>query len=172
MSVLAPVIEYATLAVRIAGLPALFVIFVLKGALIGKVVPTSVVLWGYVAIAVPTYLDAAALVVLITVAHLLGQLVVYAGSRRYGEAVLTTLPYVEIDPSSERFQRIDRWFNRYGGFAVFLTNVIPWSRGLIAVPAGTSSYPSGRYLVHVSTSTLLYHAVYVAIPLVGLAVLA
>lgn len=172
MSTATIALEYAMAAIHLVGLPALFVVFVLKGALVGKVFPTSVFLSGYVAVTMPTYWGAAIIVVLVTVAHVLGQLVIYAGSRRYGDGVVSMLPYVDLDPSSDRFRRVDHWFQRYGGFAVFATNVIPWSRGLIAIPAGISSYPSERYLLHVGTSTLLYHAVYVAVPLLGIAILA
>ncbi len=133
--------------------------------------PTSVFLSGYVAVMTPTYWRAALIVVLVTTAHVLGQGVIYAGSRRYGEDILSMLPLLPFDPESETFQRVEQWFHQYGGIAVFTTNVIPWSRGLIAIPAGVSAYPSGRYFVHVGTSTLLYHAVYVAVPLIGIAVL-
>ncbi|ELY59044.1 DedA family protein [Natronolimnohabitans innermongolicus] len=165
-------LEYALAVLNVLGLPALFVVFVMKGALVGKIFPTSVFLSGYVAITTPTYVGAITIIVLVTVAHVIGQFVVYTGSRRYGEQIVSSIPYVDLDPSSDRFQRVDDWFTRYGGVAVFGTNVIPWSRGLIAIPAGVSSYPRRRYLVHVGTSTLLYHTVYVAVPLLGLAMLA
>ncbi|MDQ2049919.1 VTT domain-containing protein [Natronolimnohabitans sp. A-GB9] len=171
MSPLSTTLEIVIDVVHVVGLPALFVVFVLKGALVGKVFPTSVVLSGYVVAIGPTYLTAAVIVVLVTVAHVIGQFVVYGASKRYGTDVLTRLPCLEIDPDSDQFRRIEDWFARYGGLAVFVTNVIPWSRGLIAVPAGVSDYPSGRYFVHVGSSTLLYHAVYVTVPLVGLAIL-
>ncbi|NGM69895.1 membrane-associated protein [Natronolimnobius sp. AArcel1] len=172
MSTTTALLESVLAVVHLVGMPALFVIFVLKGALIGKVFPTSVFLSGYVAVIGPTYWGAVTIVVLVTVAHVLGQGAIFAGSRRYGKDVLSMLPYLPFDPASQTFQRVEQWFHQYGGVAVFVTNVIPWSRGLIAIPAGVSSYPSGRYLVHVGTSTLLYHAVYVAVPLVGLALFA
>lgn len=171
MSTLSILVEYAHTAIQIVGLPALFVVFVLKGALVGKVFPTSVFLSGYVVLTVPTYPRAAAIVVLVTVAHVLGQLGVFWASRRYGEGIVSRLPGLECDPDAPRYRRIDDWFARYGGLAVFATNVIPWSRGLIAIPAGISAYPGERYLFHVGTSTLLYHGAYVAVPLLGLSML-
>ncbi|WP_440769846.1 DedA family protein [Natronorubrum sp. DTA28] len=165
-------LEYALAAISVAGFPALFVVFVLKGALIGKIFPTSVFLSGYVVLTTPTHVGAATIVILVTVAHVIGQFAVYTGSRRYGEEIVSAVPYLNFDPSSDRFRRVGDWFDRYGDVAVFGTNVIPWSRGLIAIPAGVSSYPRRRYLVHVSASTLLYHSVYVALPLLGLAAIA
>ena len=156
---------------EVLGLPLLFTIFVLKGSLIGKVFPTSVFLPGYVLATRATYWEAILIVVVVTVAHVLGQFVIYAGCRRYGRSFVSSIPYVDADPNSSRFQRFDDWFERYGGISIFVTNVIPWTRGLIAIPAGTGSYPIGRYTVHVTTSTFLYHGLYVALALLGVAVL-
>ncbi|MXV60857.1 membrane-associated protein [Natronorubrum sp. JWXQ-INN-674] len=164
-------IESVLAVLDVVGLPALFVVFVLKGALVGKIFPTSVCLSGYVVLTGPTRAGAVSLVVLVTVAHVIGQFAVYTGSRRYGEELVAAVPYLHLEPSSDRFRRVDRWFDRYGDLAVFGTNVIPWSRGLIAIPAGVSAYPRRRYFVHVGSSTLLYHGVYVAVPLFGLAAL-
>lgn len=172
MSTLAAALEFAIGVVHVVGLPALFVVFVLKGALVGKVFPTSVVLPGYVVAVAPTYLAATGIVVLVTIAHVIGQVAVFVASRRYGMDAVGLVPYVEVDPDADRFRRVERWFDRYGGVAVFATNVVPWSRGLIAIPAGVGGYPSSRYVAHVGVSTLLYHGVYVAVPLAGLALLA
>ena len=171
MSLVTTALEYALLAIHVVGLPALFVVFVLKGALVGKLLPTSVVLSGYVAVTAPDYRGAAVVVLLVTVAYLIGQFALYAGSRRYGKRVVSVVPYVDLDPTSEQFLRVERWFDQYGGAAVFTTNVFPWTRGLIVIPAGVSAYPCRRYLFHASTSALLYHGVYVGLPLLGLSLL-
>lgn len=156
---------------EVLGLPLLFTIFVLKGTLIGKVFPTSVFLPGYVLATRATYWEAILIVVVVTVAHVFGQFVIYLGCRRHGRSFVASIPYVGVDAESERYQRFDDWFDRYGGVSIFVTNVIPWTRGLIAIPAGTGSYPVSRYTVHVTTSTFLYHGLYVAFALVGVAVL-
>lgn len=171
MSLSATLIEYTVFAVQVAGLPALFVIFLLKGALIGKVLPTSVVLPGYVLAAGTTYAGALFLIFLLTVAHLLGQLAIVLGVRRKGDAFLATLPGTAVNPDDRSLEGIDRWFETHGDLAVFVTNLVPWLRGLIAVPAGTVSYPVGRFTCYVGLSTLLYHTVYVALAITGVAIL-
>ncbi|WP_394740358.1 DedA family protein [Natronococcus roseus] len=158
-------------AIRAFGLPVLFGVFVLKGALVGKVFPTSVFLPGYVVGGGFTGREAALVVVVVTIAHVLGQLALYLAVSRYGWSVLEELPYVELDPQSVRYRRLDRWFERHGGIAIFTTNVVPVSRGIIAVPAALSSYPAGRYAFHMSIATVLYHSVYVGAAVAGVAVL-
>lgn len=165
-------VELLQAAIRTLGLPALFGVFVLKGALVGKVFPTSVFLPGYVVGGGLTTREAAFVVVLVTIAHVAGQLALYLGIRRYGWAVLAGLPYVEIDQESAQYRRLDGWIERYGGVAIFATNVVPVSRGVIAVPAALSSYSTCRYVLYVSTATLLYHGVYVGVAIAGVAAIA
>lgn len=157
-------------AAQTLGLPVLFGVFVLKGALIGKIFPTSVFLPGYVIASGATIVDAAAVVVLVTIAHIIGQLLLYVGIRRYGESFIAKIPHLEVDRESSSYRRLDDWFERYGGTAIFATNVVPWSRGLIAVPAAMSSYPTARYSVTISIATVLYHSLYVGAAIVGLAI--
>lgn len=163
-------VEYAQATLEVFGLPALVVIFVLKGALIGKPLPTSVFLPGYVLAVGATYWYAAVIVLVVTAAHVVGQFVIYGGCRLYGLAFLACVPSLKYDRDDGELQRLERWFDRYGGLSVFVTNVVPWTRGLLAIPAGVAAYPLGRYTFHVVTSTLLYHGAYVALALVGLAV--
>ncbi|GAB3039379.1 DedA family protein [Natronobiforma cellulositropha] len=159
-------LEFSYGLLETVGLPVLFAIFVLKGSLIGKVFPTSVFLPGYVLAIRATYWEAALVVLVVTVAHVLGQLVVYAGCRRYGRPFVESNSYLDLE--TERF---DRWFAQYGGVAIFATNVVPWTRGVIAIPAGVNSYPVGRYTTYISASTVLYHGAYVTLALAGIAVL-
>jgi membrane protein DedA with SNARE-associated domain len=130
-------------AVQTVGLPVLLGVFVLKGALVGKVFPTSIVLPGYVVASGATVADAVGIVLLVTLVHIVGQLFVYVGVKRWGLAFFAAVPRLELDDSTAG-TRLDAWFSRYGGPAVFATNVVPWSRGLIAIPAAMSSYSTGR----------------------------
>lgn len=161
----------ALAAIEIVGLPLLLAIFVLKGALVGKIIPTSIVLPGYVLLVGASYWDGLVIVLGVTGAHLLGQLVVFQGSRWYGPEFFAALPGVSIDLEAGIFDRLDTWFESYGSLAVFATNVIPWTRGLIAIPAGMSSYPISKYTFHTITSSGISHAAYVLIPLVGIGLL-
>lgn len=158
--------DVALSAIRLFGLPALLVIFLLKGVLLGKIIPTSVCLPGYVLGIGASYTEALVVAVLVTAAYLVGQLVVYCWSRRYGSSLFGMAP--SVGPESD--DRLTAWFDRYGGLAVVVTNLVPWTRGLIAVPAGVASYPISRYSVFASTAALLAHVVYAVGPVAGLAI--
>lgn len=151
------------------GLFALVLVFVAKGALIGKLLPTSVVLPGYVVVTKPTVIEAVGIICLLTLAYLIGQVILLIGTRRGGTAFLDTLPFLDLTADSPALARFERWFDRYGGASIFVTNVIPWTRGLIAIPAGLSRYSVGRYTFLTVSATLVYHGGYVLLPLLGLA---
>ena len=163
--------EQALLLVELFGLPVLFIIFALKGALVGKLFPTSIVLPGYILSVGANYHTATTVLFLVTVAYLFGQYLLYAGTGRYGYTVFSVFPGVDVDSDSESVERLSQWFDRYGGVAVFVTSVIPWTRGLIAVPARLSDYPFRRYAFHTTTATLVSHSLYIFLPLIGLSLL-
>lgn len=153
---------------KTVGLPLLFIIFITKGMLIGKIFPTSVFLPGYVILVNASVQFAAIIAVVTGIGYVIGQFVVFYGSRRYGRSFVTQLPYADIDPDSPQFTRLDDWFRRWGGLSIFGTNWVPWIRGLVTIPAATSSYPTLRYLFYTTTSTILYHLVYVGLALAGI----
>src|SRR3954463_2274914 len=46
-----------------------------------------------------------------------------------------------------KLARADRWFDRYGDWAVFLGRVTPVVRSFVSIPAGVFRVPFGRYTV-------------------------
>jgi membrane protein DedA with SNARE-associated domain len=52
--------------------------------------------------------------------------------------------WFHLDPA--RLARAERWFERFGDWAVFLGRVTPVVRSFISVPAGVFRAPFGRYL--------------------------
>ncbi|ETX29811.1 DedA family protein [Roseivivax isoporae] len=70
-------------------------------------------------------------------------------SRAYGRWL--TLTPGDIDAA-------DRWFDRYGGLAVFFGRLIPGVRTFISVPAGISGMGLGKFLVFSAAGTVLWTA--------------
>jgi len=163
--------EQLLVLLELIGLPVLFVIFVLKGALIGKPLSTTVFLPGYILATGASYAHAAVTVLVVTAGYMLGQLALYGGIRQYGPSVGDHLGPMAVNQETNWDRRITRWFDRYGGPTIFMTNFVPWIRGLLTVPAATSGYPLGRYLFYMGSSTFCYHVLYVSIPLLGVALI-
>lgn len=164
---LADVLSQLVVFAELFGLPVLFVVFILKGMLIGKPLSTTLFLPGYVIATRADTPKTILTVLVVTAGYIIGQLVIYLGIDRYGLRFVERLPYVNFDPTNDRTQQVLRWFDTYGGLAVFTSNCLPWFRGLLTIPAATSDYPLGRYVVYMGSSSLLYHSAYVVLALAG-----
>ncbi|HEX2767626.1 MAG TPA: DedA family protein [Candidatus Limnocylindria bacterium] len=88
-----------------------------------------------------------------TLGSIVGALVGYAiglwGGRplldRYGR-------YVGI--GAEDLDRADRWFERWGSWAVFLGRMVPLVRTFVSYPAGIARMPIGRFLLFSTLGSL------------------
>ena len=144
----------------VIGLPALFGFFVLKGALIGKPLPTTVFLPGYVLAISASGIELAWIALVSSGGYVAGQLVIYYGAKRGGVSYINSSPRFSVP--QKRLDQVERWFETYGGIGIFVTNLAPYIRGLITIPAAVAYYPVGRLVFFVWSSTFLYHLAVVA----------
>ena len=147
------------------GAVAVFVVFALEGALVGKVLPARTL---FVAAVVAVGVEAIAVLPVFAAAVIgatLGQAVVFTAVRRFGVDP-TSLPLVPIGES--RLDGAGRWFDRWGLPAVAASNAVPGTRGWLAVPtANASSVSAPRF----AAASLVGSAAYVgALLAVGVAV--
>jgi membrane protein DedA with SNARE-associated domain len=49
--------------------------------------------------------------------------------------------------NAEKLDRAERWFERWGDWAVFLGRITPIVRSFVSIPAGVGRHPLGRYTV-------------------------
>lgn len=141
------------------GLPALFSLFVLKGAIIGKPFPTSVFLPGYL-VAISASRETAVLAVLVaSVGYVVGQLLIYWLAAWRGVEAIRSLPFVTV--TDEHLERADRVFGRYSGAGIFVTNLVPYVGTFVMIPAGIAGYSIGRATVYAFTSTVLNYVLIV-----------
>ena len=64
--------------------------------------------------------------------------------------------YVGI--GAEDLDRADRWFERWGSWAVFLGRMVPLVRTFVSYPAGISRMPIGRFLLFSTLGSLPWNA--------------
>lgn len=134
-------------------LPALFVLFVLKGAIIGKPLPTSVFLPGYLVAISPSQRMIWTSILVASVGYVCGQLLIYWLAARRGTDAIRSLPKVTI--SDEQMAQAKRLFRSYSGTGIFVTNLLPYLGSFVMIPAGIASYPIERAALYAFSSTLL-----------------
>lgn len=82
-----------------------------------------------------------------------GSLFLYAVSLAGGRPLLERYGrYVLID--AHDLDVADRWFARYGDFAVFLARMVPLVRSVISIPAGIARMPLWRFLLFSALGTV------------------
>jgi membrane protein DedA with SNARE-associated domain len=127
-------------AVSTGGLVAIFLL--MTGESAGLPISSEIVvpLGGALAsggIAGAAHLDFILVVAASSVGNLLGSLVAYLLVRRYGEKVILG-PGRRIGLSRGHMRLAERFFDKYGLFAVFLGRLLPIVRTYISFPAGLS----------------------------------
>ena len=147
------------------GAVAIFVVFALEGALVGKVLPARTL---FVAAVVAVGAEAVAVLPVFAAAvagATVGQSVVFAAVRRF-DVDPTSLAVVPVGEG--RLDGAGRWFDRWGLPAVAASNAVPGTRGWLAVPtANASSVSASRF----AAASLVGSAAYVgALLAVGIAV--
>ena len=88
-----------------------------------------------------------------TAGSVVGAVVGYAIGAWGGRPILDRWGrYVGI--GSDDLDRADRWFDRWGGWAVFLGRMVPLVRTFVSYPAGISRMPMGRFLLFSTLGSL------------------
>lgn len=163
MSVAEQVIESSFSFLLAFDEPALFVFFVLKGAIIGKVFPTSLFLPGYLLAIKASSEQVVISIVVASFGYVTGQLLIYWISSNYGLSAVNSLPAVSV--SDEQMVRAETLFQRYSGVGIFITNLVPFVGSFIMIPAGMASYSLVRTFLYAISSTLLNYVLIVLIAL-------
>lgn len=96
-------------------------------------------------------------IALATVGSVAGALVGYYIGLWGGRPLLDRFGrYVGIGAAD--LDRADRWFERWGSWAVFLGRMVPLVRTFVSYPAGISRMPMGRFLLFSTLGSLPWNA--------------
>ncbi len=103
-------------------------------------------------------LDLVGAIVWTTLGSLVGALVLYALGALVGEerlrAAARRMPLVR----ESDLDRVDAWFTRHGGKAVFFGRMVPGIRSLISIPAGVARMPLPRFALLTVAGSLLWNS--------------
>ncbi|MFY1668432.1 DedA family protein [Plantactinospora sp. WMMB334] len=98
-----------------------------------------------------------------TAGSVLGALLLYWLGATLGEdrlkRWLDRIPLLDLDD----LERADRWFERYGSWAVLFGRMIPVVRSLVSIPAGADRMPVGRFLALTTLGSGVWNAIFVGL---------
>lgn len=84
-----------------------------------------------------------------------GAILIYFISLKIGRlAIIKIGKYVFV--SEQKIQTAEKWFERYGVYAVFLGRMAPGVRELISVPAGIAKMPIGKFTFFTFLGSLVW----------------
>jgi membrane protein DedA with SNARE-associated domain len=136
-----PIVDFATEQVGAYGLLAVFVLMVLESACI-PVPSEAIMLYGGFLVARGD--ESLGLMILAGVAgNVVGSWIAYAVGRYRGRDWVLRLRWLHVTP--RRLDAADRWFERYGSWAVLVSRCLPIVRTFISLPAGVARMPLVRF---------------------------
>ena len=144
------------------GAVVLLGVFVLEGALVGKVIPTRTL---FVAAVLAVGVETVTLLPMLAAAVVgatIGQLLLFVSVRRFDvdPAELSVVP-----GDGDRFDAPGRWLDRWGLPAVAVSNALPGTRGWLAVPTAGSSVSASRFAAASFAGSAVYASALLAVAL-------
>lgn len=137
------------------GYLAIFVLMVAESACIP--IPSELVMMFGGALAASGTLSLAAVVVVGTLANVVGALLAWAAGRWWGRAaILRWGRYVGVH--EQGLVRAEAWFERYGQPTVFFGRVLPVVRTFVSVPAGVGEMPVVRFGLLTLVGSVIWNA--------------
>jgi membrane protein DedA with SNARE-associated domain len=98
-----------------------------------------------------------------TVGSVLGALLLYGLGAAVGEDRLKRwldhVPLVELDD----LERADRWFERYGKWAVLIGRMVPIVRSLVSIPAGANRMPLAQFVGLTALGSGVWNSIFVGL---------
>ena len=143
-SVTDSLVTFATNVVHDLGLPGVFLLMVLESACIPIPSEATMLFAGFNVHNGEYSLLAATLVG--ASANLVGSWIAY-GVGYFGRAELLEKHGKVLHVRPRDLERADRWFERWGSWAVFFSRMLPIVRTFISLPAGVARMPVWRFAV-------------------------
>lgn len=151
---------------RSVGIPLILISFYIDGLIIGKILPPAALYIAYVGLVSMTTTALIALTISCVIASSLGQWTLYRWLRSDPATLnrrMEQVPYLLKIASftrkrlgKRRMIIVSRSFDRFGGYAIGVTNAIPGIRSLMTIPAGLNEFPQRQFLLFSTLGNLGY----------------
>lgn len=147
-------------------LAALFAIFVLEGAMLMYFAPSEGLVPAAIGVAQKTTVAPAEpwtyvlIVGTSVVGATIGQYLLFRISKRWGREWLLERPWFRI--SDGKLARFEGWFEKWGLLAIPLSNALPFTRGMLTIPAGLAEIDDRTFVVLSALGTLVFELVLAA----------
>lgn len=147
------------------GLLILLGLCLLEGAMMLRFMPSELVVPAALLLIGTSPPTVVAVVAIAVVGTTVGQAVLFVVVRRGGREYVLDKGWLPI--GEQRLDRFDAWFDRWGLFAVPLSNTMLFVRGLCTFPAGLSTMRLRTFVVLSALGSLSFQSILAALYLAG-----
>jgi membrane protein DedA with SNARE-associated domain len=147
------------------GLPALFGVFVIEGAMLLYFAPSESLVPAAVLFLADSPGDIAAILAVAVAGATLGQTVLFVAAKRGGRELVRKRRWVAV--SDATLDRFASWFDRWGPVAVPVSNTLLFTRGMVTVPAALAEMDTRRFVVLSALGTLSFEGILAAVTVFG-----
>jgi membrane protein DedA with SNARE-associated domain len=137
----APIVNFSVEQVGAYGLAAIFILMILESACI-PVPSEAIMLYGGFLVSLGEQ-EFVPVVVAGVAGNVVGSLLAYWLGAAKGREWLLRIRWLHV--TERHLDHADRWFAKYGSWAVFLSRMMPIIRTFISLPAGIARMPLGRF---------------------------
>lgn len=132
----------------------LFGVFVLEGAMLMYLMPSEAIVPGAILLMGENLAAAATIIAVAVVGATVGQFALFLLAKRGGREYLLEKRWVRI--SEENLDRFDGWFDRWGPLVIPVSNTLPFTRGMLTIPAGFAEMEDHQFILLSALGTLSF----------------
>lgn len=147
------------------GLPALFAVFVIEGAMLLYFAPSESLVPAAVLFLAESPGDITAILAVAVVGATLGQTALFVAAKRGGRELIRKRRWVTV--SEAKLDRFESWFDRWGPVAVPVSNTLLFTRGMVTVPAALAEMDTRWFVVLSALGTLSFEGILAAVTVFG-----
>ncbi|WP_302082196.1 DedA family protein [Salinibaculum rarum] len=136
------------------GLPALFGVFIIEGAMLLYFAPSESLVPAAVLGLADSTTDIAVILAVAVVGATIGQTALFVLAKRGGREAIHERRWLNV--GRERLDRFESWFDRWGPIVVPVSNTLLFTRGMATIPAGLAEMNTRTFVVLSALGTLSF----------------
>jgi len=145
------------------GYLALFVVFVIEGAMLLYFAPSESVVPAAVIFLADSTAEVALVILVAVAGATVGQTLLFGVARYGGRELLQRTRVFAL--GGDRLDEFEDWFERWGTLSVPASNTLPFVRGMLTVPAGIADMRPATFVALSAIGTLCFETILAALTL-------
>ena len=145
------------------GYLALLLVFIIEGAMLLYFAPSESIVPIAVVFLANSPVEYALVICISVIGATIGQYSLFIVAKRIGREGLLKKKWFRVKES--HLEKFDGWFYQWGAVVIPLSNTLPFTRGMLTVPAGLAKMEDKKFIVLSAFGTLIFETILASITL-------